>query len=295
VVSGQRRVLLFGVAGQVGGAVLRRLGGSCEVIAPGLDEADFSDPESLRVVIREAGASVIVNAAAYTAVDRAESEEELARAVNARAPAVIAAEAARSGALLIHYSTDYVYDGSGNTPWREDMPTGPLSVYGRTKLEGDVAIAAAGPRHAILRTSWVYSPGGSNFLLTMRRLFRERDEVRVVNDQHGSPTSAATLADATMCVLDRSGPWDSGVYHITARGHTTWHGFAARIHRELLESGEELRCRSVVPLTSEEFPTAARRPSWSVLDHSRFAEAFGHTTPRWQDDLRAVVEELLGG
>lgn len=288
-------ILVFGIGGQVGEAVLQRLSRrGAGFAAPTVADADLSKPESLRDVVRGLRPSAVVNAAAYTAVDRAESEPELARLINAVAPGVIAEEAARLGIPLIHYSTDYVFDGTATEPLDETADPNPLSVYGSSKLEGERAVAAAGGRHVILRTSWVYGPIGGNFLLTMRRLFREREEVRVVNDQFGAPTSASFLAEATLAVLDSAPVAPSGIYHATAAGQTTWFGFAERIHK-VLSGREALRCRRVLPIATAEYPTPARRPRWSVLDTTRFQRTFGVTPPSWEEQLDEVVQRLYAG
>ncbi|HWO89873.1 MAG TPA: dTDP-4-dehydrorhamnose reductase [Gemmatimonadales bacterium] len=290
-------VLLFGATGQVGSAVARLLRGRqpCpRLIALSSAQADFRRPDSLRDLVRRERPDFIVNAAAYTAVDRAESEIELAHLINATAPGVLAEEAARIGASLLHYSTDYVFEGSAAEPYSENDVPNPLSAYGRSKLAGERAIAITGARHVIIRTSWVYSSRGSNFLLTMRRLFQERDEVRVVNDQYGAPTSAGFLAHATLVVLEtalRRADFAGGVYHLTASGYTTWFGFAQRIY-ESLKSREPLKCGRVVPIATDEYPTPARRPRWSVLDSSKFQREFGLAPSSWQEQLDSVLVEL---
>lgn len=271
----------------MGHEVRRLLQGHAEVQAPGRDAADLSLPETLRGVVRDARPDVIVNAAAYTFVDRAESEPGLAHAVNAEAPRVLAEEAGRAGALLVHYSTDYVYDGTKRTPYQESDAANPLGEYGRSKLVGDEAIAATGVRHVILRTGWVYGLRGRNFLLTMLRLFAERDEVRVVNDQHGAPTSSSFVGEATVrAVQSGLDGRSSGVYHVAAAGQTTWFGFAEAIRAA---QGSHTR---VVPIATSEYPTPARRPAWSVLDCSRFARDAGVTPKSWSEQLVAVLHQL---
>jgi dTDP-4-dehydrorhamnose reductase len=282
-----KRLLLFGASGQVGHDVASLLGPTHELITPSRAAADLDRPETLRDVVRDARPDIIVNAAAYTAVDQAESDRETARTVNALAPRVLAEEARRLDAQLVHYSTDYVFDGDSAEPYLETDPTGPLNVYGRTKLEGERAIAAAGGRWIILRSGWVYAPRGHNFLLTMRRLFLEREEVRVVSDQTGTPTSSRTLADATRRVIASSA---EGLYHVAAAGHTTWHGFASRILQRDRRPGR--RCRAVVPITTAEYPAAAKRPRFSVLDTTRFEKDFGLSPVPWQDQLDALLTEL---
>jgi dTDP-4-dehydrorhamnose reductase len=267
----------------VGTEVRRLVGDAIELHAPDEETVDFRDPESLRPVVRGLHPDVVVNAAAYTAVDQAERQQELAAAINAVAPGVLAEEAERLGSLFIHYSTDYVFDGSATAPYRESDSPAPLSVYGRTKLEGEQRIARVGGRSVILRTSWVYSPYGQNFLLTMRRLFAEREVVRVVRDQRGAPTTAHMLASATKLVIDAEPDAERcGLYHCTAAGETTWHGFAVAI---LALCGSSARCREVVPIATAEYPTPARRPAYSVLDCTRFAQAFGWSAASWEQQL----------
>jgi dTDP-4-dehydrorhamnose reductase len=293
-VTASPRVLLFGRSGQVGYAVRQLLAGGADVVALDVGDVDFAQPGSLAVAVADARPDVVVNAAAYTAVDRAEQEPDVALAVNAEAPGVLAEACARRGALLIHYSTDYVFDGTKGTPYVEEDVPAPLSVYGRTKLEGERRIAEAGGRHVILRTSWVYGPRGHNFLLTMLRLFAEREEVRVVDDQYGAPTSAAFLAEATRLVIAAGpGAADSGVYHCSADGITTWHGFASLVHS--LDQRPEKRCARVVPIATAEFPTPARRPRWSVLDTGRAAERFGLVRRPWGVLVHEVMAELAAG
>lgn len=292
------RILLTGGTGQVGWELRRALAPLGEVVAPGRAELDLLDPGALRAAIRELAPRLVANAAAYTEVDRAESEPERAYAANATAPAVLAEEAARAGALLVHYSTDYVFDGEKGAPYAEDDPCAPLNVYGRTKREGEVAVAAAGGPHLVLRTSWVYGTRGKNFLRTMLRLAREREELRVVDDQRGAPTWCRMVAEATAVVVaglrDGSGgfapegaPW--GTYHLSAAGETTWHGFAREIVA-LDPRRDEQRCRAVLPIGTAEYPTPARRPRASVLDGSRLAAAFGVRLPHWREQLLQALD-----
>lgn len=262
---------------------------TAELIAPGREDADLRRGDALRERIRLWRPQVIINAAAYTAVDAAEKEEELAHAINAEAPAAIAQEAAALGARLVHYSTDYVFDGHARVPYREDDPVAPLSAYGRTKLAGERAIRASGCRHLVLRTSWVYAPRGKNFVLTMLRLAREKPELRVVADQSGSPTSARSLARATAELLanDRV----QGTFHATGAGVTTWHGFAERI----VAAGARLGLCPVVPvrpIATADFPTPARRPAWSVLDNGRLFQESGVRLPPWEAALDECLQEL---
>ena len=287
------RILLFGRAGQIGGEVLGLLEGAADVVAPAETEPDFRDDDGLRSAVRSVRPTVVVNAAAYTAVDRAESESDLAHAVNATAAGILAEEAARLGALLVHYSTDYVFDGAKRSPYVEADAPAPLGEYGRSKLEGERRVLAAGGRPVVLRTSWVYGPRGQNFLLTMLRLFAEREEVRVVDDQVGAPTTARFLAEATLKVIGADPPAERcGLYHLTAAGRTSWCGFARRIWE--LDARPEKRCVRVVPIATAEYPTPARRPAWSVLDCSRFAAAFGFAQRPWEELLQETMAVLAG-
>jgi dTDP-4-dehydrorhamnose reductase len=261
-------------------------GSRCEV-------ADFDDPGSLGALVARIAPDVVVNAAAYTAVDRAETEPASAFRANAEAPAVIAAACADRGATLVHYSTDYVFDGSGSRAYREDDPTAPLGVYGASKLAGEQAIRASGARHLILRTAWVYAAHGKNFLRTMLRLAAERDELRVVADQVGTPTPASLIADVTAQVLRRAPP-RAGTWHLTARGQTSWHGFAEAIVRGAHARGLLDRVPRVVPITTADYPTPAARPAWSVLDIGRLQREFEIRLPTWQDGLGDVLDELAG-
>jgi dTDP-4-dehydrorhamnose reductase len=285
-------VLLFGRAGQVGGEVLRLLEGRADVTAPAEGDLDFRDENGLRTAVQGARPTVIINAAAYTAVDRAESEPDIAHAVNAVAPGVLAEEAARVGALFVHYSTDYIFDGTKGVPYVEADPPAPLGVYGRSKLEGERRVLVAGGRSVILRTSWVYGPRGNNFLVTMLRLFLERDEVRVVDDQVGAPTTARYLAQATLRVVEADPATAAcGLFHVTAGGRTSWCGFARRILE--LDRRPAKRCVRVVPIATSAYPTPARRPAWSVLDSSRFSDAFGFAQRLWEELLEEVMAEVV--
>jgi dTDP-4-dehydrorhamnose reductase len=270
------KILLVGRNGQVGRELARSLAPLGEVQALGRDQLELTDPKAIRKTVRAAAPEVIVSAAAYTAVDRAESEPDLAFSVNANAPGILAAEAARLGALLVHYSTDYVFDGTKSSPYTEADAPHPLNVYGASKLAGEQAIAASGCRYLILRTSWVYGPHGSNFMLTILRAARERPELRVVDDQVGAPTSSLAIARGTAQVLRAGG---EGLYHMSAGGKTSWCGFArAILARARLET-------PVVPISSDEYPAAARRPRNSVLDNSRLGAAFGVTLAPWEEGL----------
>jgi len=289
------RVLLLGAGGQLGMQLARTLGGEVELIAHTRAEVDFTDADALRSAIRAAKPEIVINAAAYTAVDKAESEPELARLVNAVAPAVIAEETARTNGWLIHYSTDYVFDGSGTNPWVETDATGPLSVYGQTKLDGELGIAASGCRHVILRTSWVYAAEGRNFLHTMLRLGRERELLKIVDDQVGAPTSAEAITEATRSVLrqlsvSNEAATASGVYHLTCAGETSWCGFA---HAIFAAFAEHQKAPEVLPIPTEAYPTPAQRPRNSRLNCDKFVRQFGFRMPRWQDALNEVASVLL--
>ncbi len=297
--SGAPRVLILGAAGQVGRELQRSFAGMGELVALDRAKANLADPEQLREVVRGVGPDVILNAAACTAVDRAEQEREPAFAVNAEAPRVLADEARRLGALLVHYSTDYVFDGSKAEPWVEGDATGPLNVYGASKLAGEQAIADAGGRYLIFRTSWVYGPKGKNFLLTMLRLGRERDRLRVVDDQFGAPTSSMEIADATRGTVEKalsgeSGRWSggwSGVYHMSCAGSTTWCGFA----RAIFERGADLlggRRPEVEAIATAEYPTPATRPVHSVLSNEALYERFGVRLAGWEAALDGVLAAL---
>jgi dTDP-4-dehydrorhamnose reductase len=292
------RILLLGKFGQVGWELQRSLAPLGAMTALDHPEVDFAQPVSLPRVVRAHRPDVIVNAAAYTAVDRAESDPETAMRVNGEAVGVLGECAADLGALMVHFSTDYVFDGSGSRPWREDDAVSPLNTYGRSKLEGERALAHAGCRHVVFRTSWVYAARGHNFVRTMLRLAGERESLRVVSDQFGVPTPAALLADVTAraierCAADREAL--SGIYHLCPHGETTWHGVAVAALRAALDAGASLRCTSdrVIPVTSDEFPTPARRPSNSRLSVERIERVLGSQLPEWHEPLPAVVAALL--
>lgn len=290
------RILLTGGTGQVGWELARALAPLAEVWAPGRAVLDLADAESVRRGFRDAAPALVVNAGAHTAVDRAEGEPELARALNAVAPAVLAEEAARAGVPLVHISTDYVFDGSKGAPYTEDDPPAPLGVYGRTKREGEEAVRAAGGAHLVLRTGWVYGTRGHNFMRTMLRLARERDELRVVSDQVGAPTWSRLLAEGTAAILAslRVGrAWEipreaRGIYHLTAGGETSWHGFAEAILAADPDRGAQ-RARCVIPVTTEEYPTPAPRPRYSVLATERAEREFGVALPHWTEQLRLCL------
>lgn len=280
------KILVCGRHGQVALALQEALRGLGDVQRLGRDGLDMARPGQLRAVLRQMAPDLIINAAAYTAVDQAESETQLAHAINAEAPRVLAEEAARLGAPLIHYSTDYVFDGSKPAPYNEDDAPNPLGVYGRSKLAGEQAIIAVAGEHLILRTSWVYSLHGRNFLLTMQRLLQERPQLKVVNDQIGAPTWAATLAASTRALIERwrngqAGAW--GTYHLTAQGETSWFGFAHAIADQLKARGRS--CAELLPIPSSEYPTPAKRPLNSRLDCSRLAREWHVSQPHWHDAL----------
>ena len=296
------KILLFGANGQVGWELRRSLAPLGEVVAlgsAGEDDlaGDFLAPEAVAATVDRVRPGLVVNAAAYTAVDQAESEPEQALAVNALAPEAIARAARRIGAPVVHYSTDYVFDGSGSRPWREDDTPAPLNAYGRTKLEGERRIAAAQPLHLILRTSWVYAARGGNFAKTMLRLARERDRLTVVDDQFGAPTGAELLADVTahaIRALQRD-PALAGLYHVSASGETNWHGYACFVVGKAQQAGEVFKAgpQQVVPVPASTFAAAARRPHNSRLDSSRFRTTFGLTLPPWETGVARMLDELL--
>lgn len=293
------KVLLIGRSGQLGWELQRALAPLGGLVA--LDRAgmDLTDPDSIHRAIADARPEVIVNAAAYTAVDKAESERELAMRINGIAPGIIADEAARIGALMVHYSTDYVFDGTRNGPYREDDPVAPLSVYGRTKLAGEEAVSAAGGPHLIFRTSWVYAARGNNFLLTMLRLARERRELKIVDDQTGAPTWARSIAELTARVLGAGGAGPgrardaSGVYHLTAAGAVSWFGFAQAIFAQARARRADFEPPALTPIPAAQYPLPARRPANSRLDNSKLAATFGLTPPAWEAMLESCMRELL--
>jgi len=287
-----KKILITGRNGQVAQALLSHLSGLGELICLGRAELDLADTDAIRARVRALRPDLIINAAAYTAVDQAESEPEAAFAINATAPAVLAEEAKALGVPLIHYSTDYVFDGSKNTPYQDDDPPQPLGVYGQSKLAGEQAIAAVGGQYLILRTSWVYSLYGRNFLLTMQRLLQEREELRVVSDQIGAPTWAGTIAEATRALIEHwqnglAGPW--GTFHLTGQGETSWFGFASAIGERLQAAGKP--CARLLPIASSDYPTPARRPLNSRLDCSRLQRAWNIHLPDWQTALADCLRD----
>ncbi|HRO64360.1 dTDP-4-dehydrorhamnose reductase [Thermomonas sp.] len=291
------KLLLLGGNGQLGRELRRSLPALGQVITATRDgtqaqrAADFLQPEMLGPLIRDVAPDVVVNAAAYTAVDRAETEREAAFCVNASGPEALARACAETGALLLHYSTDYVFNGTASRPWRETDPTAPLGVYGASKLAGERAIAASGARHIILRTAWVYAAHGNNFLQTMLRLARERDILRVVVDQIGTPTPAGWIADASASLLARPN-LPSGLWHLTAAGQTSWHGFAEAIVAEAQAQGLLDRCSVVEAISTADYPTPTRRPAWSVLDTRKLQRDFGIVPQDWRAGLAATLAEM---
>jgi dTDP-4-dehydrorhamnose reductase len=331
------RILLTGKTGQVGSELARLFSLAGELTALGRNELDLAKPDEVRHAIAQSRPNLIINAAAYTAVDQAEKEELLARIINADGPAVLAEEAKKIGAFLIHYSTDYVFDGTKRSPYAEDDATDPPSVYGRTKLAGEEAIRASGVLHLILRTAWVYATSGRNFLLTILRLASSREELRIVNDQFGTPTWARSIAEATARIVGAIGPdmdvegagdtpgsdrhtrvraadrrrssadylaalrERSGTYHLTAAGVTTWYEFALAILESIRDfppgvpwitaatGGRPLMVKRIIPITTQEYPTPARRPLYSVLSNARFAQTFGFALRDWRRELSRSV------
>ncbi|ARP84105.1 dTDP-4-dehydrorhamnose reductase [Bordetella genomosp. 8] len=299
------KILLLGKNGQVGWELQRALAPLGELVALGREamdaeghtlRGDLADLDGLARTVRAVRPDVIVNAAAYTAVDKAESDVEQAELLNGLAPGVLAREAAAMGALLIHYSTDYVFDGSGARPWTETDATGPVSVYGRTKLQGEQAIAAAGCRHLIFRTSWVYAARGGNFAKTMLRLAGERDALSVIDDQKGAPTGADLIADVTAHAMVRAlrEPALCGLYHLVAAGETSWNEYARLVLSVALKRGFELKATpdKVAPVPTSSYKTAARRPLNSRLDTAKLRGAFGVSLPAWQSGVERMIAEI---
>ncbi|MGG5291723.1 dTDP-4-dehydrorhamnose reductase [Pseudomonas shirazensis] len=298
------RILLLGKNGQVGWELQRALGILGEVVA--LDRhrvdtaygelaGDLSDLESLRATIRAVAPQVIVNAAAYTAVDKAESERELAHTVNALASEVMAQEAKRLDAWLVHYSTDYVFDGSGQSEWTETDTVAPVNYYGATKLEGEQLIQASGCKHLIFRTSWVYAARGNNFAKTMLRLAKDREELSVIADQTGVPTGADLLADVAVAALQQAlrNPQLAGIYHLAPAGETTWHAYASYVIDFARTQGETLKVTSVKPINTSEYPTPAKRPSNSRLSTAKLRNSFSLHLPDWQSGVTRMLMEAL--
>ena len=295
------KILIFGRIGQVGWELRHKLACLGQVAAVEYPEIDFSQPDSIRAAVRTAQPAVVINAAAYTAVDKAESDPELAVAINGTAPGIIAEEAKRLGSVLVHYSTDYVFDGTKQGPYVESDAPNPVNVYGKSKLAGDEAIQAVGGEFLILRTSWVYGARGSNFLLTMLRLARERSELRIVDDQIGAPTSSECIAQATADILAQllapaGGGLDgrSGIYNLTSTGETSWFGFAKAL---LTQSAAPFGfpVPDLVPIKTSDYPRPATRPFNSRLSCQRLAHTFGINMPSWEDALSLVLETLTEG
>ncbi|CRM29978.1 dTDP-4-dehydrorhamnose reductase [Pseudomonas sp. WP001] len=284
------KILITGQHGQVSQALQQRLQGLGELVVLGRDQLDLANAEQIRQQVRAHRPDLIINAAAHTAVDQAESEPDAAFAINAIAPGILAEEAKALGIPLIHYSTDYVFDGSKPAPYTENDTPNPLGVYGQSKLAGEQAIAAVGGKYLILRTSWVYSSHGKNFLLTMQRLLQEKPQMRIVADQIGAPTWAGTIADSTRALIERwqagdAGEW--GVYHLTAQGETSWFGFAEAIGEQLRAEGKP--CAELEAIPSSAYPTPARRPLNSRLDCSRLQQQWHVSQPQWQDALHECL------
>lgn len=295
------KILLFGKSGQVGWELQRSLAPLGEVVALGTDSrdlcGDFTDLDGVVETVRAIAPDVIVNASAYTAVDKAESEPDVCRTINALAPGLLAQEAKQGGAWLVHYSTDYVFDGSGDKPWLETDPVAPLSVYGKTKLEGEEAVRAAGCRHLIFRTSWVYGARGANFAKTMLRLAGERDQMTVINDQIGAPTGADLLADVTAHALRVAlqQPEVSGLYHLVAGGQTSWHDYARYVIEFARNAGVNLRVspEAIQPVPTSAFPLPAPRPKNSRLDTGKLRNTFGLNLPHWQSGITRMLTEII--
>ena len=288
------RILLIGKNGQVGWELRRTLAPLAEVVAVDYPEINLTDTPALRALVAGTRPAVVVNAAAYTAVDKAETETELCRQINAVAPGVLAEAAKKVGALMVHYSTDYIFDGTNTLPYVETDAPNPLGVYGRSKLEGDRVVKASGADHLIFRLCWVYGARGQNFMLTMQRLACEREKLRVVGDQFGCPTWSRMIAETTALALkqvlagaDRSG--FNGEYHLAASGQTNWHEFASRIIELMPEA--ERKCRVVEKVTTPEYPTPARRPMYSVLDCGKLQKTFGLRLPDWEASLRQILDK----
>ena len=281
------KILVIGRSGQVARALAER-GGAAEIHTAGRPEVDLTAPGTIARALDAAAPDVVVNAAAYTAVDAAESDEAAARALNAEGPGRLAERCAADGVPLIHISTDYVFDGTLDRPYREDDPIAPKSVYGRTKAEGEAAVRAAGGRHLIARTAWVYSPFGKNFVKTMLRLGAERDTLPVVDDQRGNPTSAADIADALLGLVDQAAAWPEGgeIVHVAGTGETTWRDFAEAITATLPHPPV------VKGIATADYPTPARRPANSRLDTTRLKTRYGIELPRWEDSLKVVLARL---
>ncbi len=295
------KILLFGKGGQVGWELQRSLAFMGELVALDADDqklcGDFTQPDSIVQTIHSVSPDVIVNAAAYTSVDKAESESALAYTINAQAPEILAQESRKLGAWLIHYSTDYVFDGNGVKPWKETDPTMPLNVYGSTKLEGEKAVINSGCKHLIFRTSWVYSARGENFIKTMIRLAKNQDHLSVIDDQIGAPTGAELLADVTahsICIALRQ-PQVSSLYHLTAKGETSWYGYASFVLDKIRQTGINLKvqAKNIQPVSTGTFSQTARRPGNSRLDTKKIEETFNLNLPLWQTGVTRMLTEIL--
>lgn len=302
-------VLITGRDGQLGFELRRTLSPVARVVAVDIDNVDFSNLDAVRQLVRDSGADIIVNAAAYTAVDRAENERKTAQRINGDVPGVLAEELKqRGGKLIVHYSTDYVFKGTTTTPYNEEDSPEPINAYGETKLSGERAVQLAGVPHVIFRTEWLYATRGKNFLLTILRLAREGKPLRIIADQIGAPTWARMLAEASAQVIarflnasaDEANAW-SGIYHLTGAGQTTWHGFAEAILSESIRRLQVLKqpsdwcdsaLRSLTPISTSEYPTPARRPAFSVLSNQKIARVFGIALPDWRDQLRLALEDF---
>lgn len=294
------KILLFSKIGQVGWELNRSLLPLGEIISLEKEDADFSRPESLRKIVQEIKPDVIVNAAAYTAVDKAEEEEALAAAINGLAPGVLAQEALKLGALLVHYSTDYVFDGTKETPYVETDIPNPLNAYGRTKLSGEQAVQTSGCDYLIFRTSWVYTSRGNNFLLTILKLAKEKDELSIVSDQIGSPTSARLIAETTSRCINKAenerqaGVFSSNLYHLTTSGSTSWHGFAKEIASIVGKKIDlKLKARDIKAISTIDYPTPAKRPKNSRLSLKKLENDLGVDMPGWQQTLLLCLEDLI--
>lgn len=287
------QILITGKNGQVGWELTRTLSTIGSVVAVDIDECDLTDAAAISKLVREINPAIIVNPAAYTAVDKAESEPDLAHAINTVAPGIFATEAKKQNALMVHYSTDYVFDGSKETAYVESDTPNPKSVYGKTKLDGEVAVRESGAQHLIFRLSWVYGLRGANFLLTMQRLAKEREELRIVNDQFGAPTWCRMIAEATAAILAQhvASPIEkSDTYHLTAGGKTSWYNFAKAIF-ELSPDAAEFRLKNALPIPTEAYPTPASRPTYSVLSNQKLVDTFGVQLPNWDNQLKLALQK----
>lgn len=294
------KLLVTGKNGQVGFELTRALAVLGEVVAVDRQSCNMADAAAIRKVVQQIKPDVIVNAAAYTAVDKAESEKETANAINAVAPGVLGEEATKIGALVVHYSTDYIFDGSKSGAYREDDPTNPQSAYGQSKLDGENALTKANPRHLILRTSWVYGAHGGNFAKTMLRLAADREKLTVVADQFGAPTSAALLADLTAQLVARHAreggdKFPYGIYHAVNSGETHWCDYARFVVSTAIAAGKPLKTTpdNITPITTAQYPTPAKRPANSRLDTQKFRNTFGLRLPPWQESLQHVLQQIL--